>query len=305
MDCNTGFTGSIYGYKGYTPIIIRPAYTSYVPDDCSRDVLGCGCKAPRQTVCSQSVATDYYGMNPIISPDEYNNRLKELFKNIVGNNAGLRPLNPLWNPIGLSIFCNDTQTDIKSYIEKLINEGISKSPDQMKNGSWKVEYYSVINPNVYQFISSDGNFFYHIEFTLHNSTRSISTLTEITLLYSPGSLNQFNNSFIPIYMNFVNQLEWKSERPVDGISSYNIKGGIDVNTTDNPLMGNLYWNFMNTLNIQEFDKNGFYNPNGYNYNISGSVPNSLMPKINMFTKNEYSYLTPFINENATKLNSMK
>ncbi len=284
--------------NGYVPFIIRPLDNVQVPRDFKRGSFEEKCDWPLfggskyQKWCSEDNAMNYYAMQPILNPDNYNEGLKKLFKIVVGNNGvywagnngeSIGGSNNIPKNSLTTVNCGSGTNKIMSYIMTEVAKAVMKIPEFQKNSSWKVDQFHNTDPTFYSFLSPQGVFYYIVLFNLYNPLRSISTMVEaVVLVDTTGPSDP-----LIVYFDFINKFDWKMDGTNGLLGEYS---GISTNFND-PMPTDVQWNYGNTLLKQEFNQYGFYEP-GNNVGIKGGVPESLKNTIKNIENNDPSYLIP-------------
>lgn len=267
--------GTSYRYPGYSPFIIRPFDSVHVPKDISCK-WPCYAKSLYSEWDSKKNAVDYYAMRPIITTDQYLENLKKMFKKLSRGSDG--PVNLPRNLQSNAVFCNVTSEKIMKFIMTEINSEVYKMPEMQNNGPWKVEQFFYTDVSLFQFNSTNDTIYYYVMFNLYNPLRSTGNMVYclIKLLKSDISGTGFESNFVIDYIDFINGEKWFGNKPVDGITPYNsgnYNSEDDIYKKGNSVGGRPYfdWNYGNTLQKQEYNKFGFYEP-GKNIEIMVSIP---------------------------------
>jgi len=277
---------------GYTPQILRPFDTVTAqknPDKCN---FPCYSDIKHNKWCSEENAINYYGMRPLVSPSAYNKNLQKMFNMIIDRNAPMS-MNPSDDKY-TAVFCTENESSIMSWLMQKIAVAVSKMPEMQRNGPWKSERFYETDVQLYQFVSENGQVYFKVIFNLYNPLRSVATLVEATVYLVGGK---------PVLkdMGFVNDGEMKDYMAPEGglgpINGQNINAikntmGIEqfepLGVPESPQGMQMWeaaykqnpnefdWNYQNTLEVQKFNKFGFYsNVPGDNIKIEGGVPESL------------------------------
>lgn len=281
--------------NGYQPSIIRPLDTTVFY---KRNDKGEPCDWPlyagnndKQVWCNEKDAIDYYAMRPLKTATTYNEWLKQLFSIIV--KPGNSVTNILDSKLIPKMYCwdgsffdgTDEKKTVMKWLMQKIAEGVNKIPAMKKNSSWGNEQFHHTDGELYAFTTDNGKgSVYKLVFNLYNPLRSTSTLIEAVVI-NPTFEGRETNKYTLIKMDFVNKGEWNStdtELP-NGMQGYNLPKAnndipIDVNSRGLPQSTVMKWNYGNTLNKQEFNEFGFYDPNT-NVQVKGGVPESLKKAI--------------------------
>lgn len=287
------YDGSIV--NGYQPSIIRPLNTT---DYTHRGKDGELCSWPmyagngnKQKWCNEKNAIDYYAMRPLKTPTTYNGWLTNLFGVIV--NPGNNVSNILDSKLVPKMFCwngelfdgEDEKKKVMKWLMRKVAEGVNKIPAMKKNSTWGNEEYHYTDDEMYAFTTDNNKgSVYKLIFNLYNPLRSTATLVEAVVI-NPSHQGVETDKYVLAKMDFVNKGEWNctdTELP-EGMQGYNLPkangdAGIDVNSRGMPKETVMKWNYANTLNKQEFNEFGFYDP-ASNVNIKGGVPESLKQAI--------------------------
>lgn len=278
---------------GYMPQILRP-FDSVT----ANPTPGSDCKWPCysdrkfQQWCSEENAINYHAMRPLISPNEWNRLLKKMFgimKDKVGPYCKKTPESDKFT----AVFCTESQNDIMVWLMQKVALAVSKMPEMQKNGPWKEERFVELDVSMYQYINPDSSIYFKVIFNLFNPLRSVATLVCATVFIVDGKpslvdIDFVNEGSMDDYMKPQNGFG-----PITGynISNFNKKNiespdhiGFDVSPEGRQLWEDFYkkdpnqfdWNYMNTLEVQKFNKDGFYsNVPEENVSIEGGVPDSL------------------------------
>lgn len=309
---------------GYMPQIIRPFDSVTAnPKQGSKCKWPCYSDRKFQQWCSEENAINYHAMRPIISPREYNNNLYKLFEAIKDKNGpsnGKGPNNNQYSKVDTAVFCTETQKSIMSWLMQKIALQVSKMPEMQKNGPWKTEMFYDTDVQMYQYVNPDKTTYFKIIFNLYNPLRSVSTMIYATIYLvkdkpSLVDIDFINKETMEDYTNSQN-----GYGPITGYNfttSTNSTGAMDIilpeeigfeNSPEgrkqwekhykkNP--NQFDWNYMNTLEVQKFNKDGFYsNVSSDNINIEGGVPESLKKVLrhsNCNNANLLSCMTPSYN----------
>ena len=301
---------------GYVPQILRPSDNVSLTNNNNNKNCNepCYTDYKHQKWCNEKNAMMYYGMRPIITPEQYNDNLKKLFNSIIDEP---KSSGNIQDDKYTAVFCTETKESIMSWLMQKIAKAVENMPSMKRNGPWEIERFYHTDVKMYQYIDDITNqLYFKLIFNLYNPLRSISTLVQATI----HTINE-----IPILkdIDFVNSGMMNSYIPSDGvygpINGQNIspgsKGPKYGNIIDNfqPLgfdespegikeWENNYksnpndfdWNYKNTLQIQKFNKNGFYSNNPQdNIEIEGGIPDSLKEKLKACSQeNLMSCMTP-------------
>lgn len=234
----------------YTPIILRPRNSVTAEPTDSDCTWPCYSDRKYQQWCSESNAINYYGMRPVMQPDDYHKLLSNMFKKLIFfNNVHTVPTEYEY------VNCTDYKESLMEWIMKKINHYVSITPEMHKNGPWKTEQFYYTDVDLYK----SENYF-KIVFNLYNTLRSTSTLV-YAIIYNKHPIIEV------IDFNFVNNVDHSNK--INGIADYK---------NEHPDV--IEWNYMNTLPVQKFDRTGQYS-NNYKDNIviEGGIPESLREKI--------------------------
>lgn len=287
---------------GYLPQIIRPS------DNVTPQSKGDKCNFPcysdlkQQKWCSEKVAMDYYAMRPLINSEQYNKMLKKMFNHIT--DKGLQVQN-IADEEYTTVFCTESKESLMAWLMQKIAKAVENMPDMQRNGSWKSERFYETDVQLYQFVNPSGHVHFKILFNLYNPLRSTSTMVvaEVYVVdgkpilhnidfinegemgdYMPpangwGPLNGQNTRLKPKLGGNIEQYEPLGfQNSPEGRKSWEDYYKKDPNEFD--------WNYQNTLEVQKFNKYGFYsNDPKENIEIEGGVPDSLKQKL-QFCKEE-------------------
>lgn len=290
------YDGSIV--NGYQPSIIRPLDTTTFY---KRNDKGEPCSWPmyagndnKQVWCNEEDAIKYYAMRPLKTATTYNEWLQQLFNIIVkpGDNVSrildskLIPKMYCWD--GSFFDGQDEQKKVMKWIMRKVAEGVNQIPSMRKNSTWGNEQFHYTDDELYAFTTDNNKGdVYKLVFNLYNPLRSTATLVEAVIV-NPIFQGKETNKYVLVKMDFVNKGEWNStdtELP-SGIQGYNLPKPnndipIDVNSRGLPQSTVMGWNYGNTLNKQEFNEFGFYEPST-NVKVKGGVPDSLKKAIQAY-----------------------
>jgi hypothetical protein len=221
-----------------------------------------------------------------------------MMKAIVGNDGVINNSAPK-NTEYTAVFCTESEKSLMTWLMNKISLQVSKMPEMQRNGSWGSEMFYYTDPKFYQVINN-GKIFFKIVFNLYNALRSTSSMVYATIFMS-------KESPVLLDMDFIN-----SESMTDFIDTYNgvitghntnstfesIGGGMGIimpeplgfpntregqkqwesNYKKNP--NDVDWHYMNTLNVQKFNKDGFYsNDPSENVVIEGGIPESIRDQL--------------------------
>lgn len=288
---------------GYMPQIIRPFDTVTAnPSKDSNCKWPCYSDKKFQEWCSEENAINYHGMRPLVSPGQYNNNLRKLFQGIIDKmgpfKKGNDPQDNQYSKVDTAVFCTESQKSMMAWLMQKIALQVSKMPEMQRNGPWKYEMFYDTDVQMYEYVNPDKSTYFKIIFNLFNPLRSVSSMVYATIYLING-----NPSLVD--MDFINNESMDDYMaPQNGygpISGHNINaafdsvgGGMDIiapeplgftNTPEGQQMwedfykkdpNDFDWNYMNTLEVQKFNKEGFYsNVPGDNIKIDGGVPESL------------------------------
>jgi hypothetical protein len=284
--------------NGYQNSIIRPFDSVSLPTDLKRTTGLEVCKGPDyaaskfQQWCSPEVAINYYGMRPILEPNQYNNLLRKLFSKIVENNTNStiqRNITLSGSNKWSSVFCDDSSDNLMEWVLSEVQKAVLMIPEMKKNGPYQYEEFHYTDPQFFEFITSDGKMFYKIVFNLYNALRSVSSLVETSIEVRD------NKKFVIVHMSFVNDKELASDSTdTHGIQGYNVglagsNKQIDIDVGPSPTL--IDWNYGNTLLKQEFNSHGFFDPTN-NIKVTADMSENLRNKVRSFEKQSNSYLMP-------------
>jgi hypothetical protein len=303
---------------GYMHQILRPFDSVTANPSKSSD-----CKWPCysdkkfQTWCSEENAIKYHAMRPIISPKQYNDNLKKMFKAIIDKTGPFNKTSPgddQYSKVDTAVFCTESQKAMMSWLMQKIAVQVTKMPEMQRNGSWKSEMFYETDAQMYQYINPDSTTYFKIIFNLFNALRSVSTLVCATVYIVNGDpslvdLDFVNNESMNEYMAPQNGFG-----PITGhnvnMSFGSAGGGMDIiqpeplgfpNSPEGEQMWKEYykkdpndfdWNYMNTLEVMKFNKDGFHsNIPGENIKIEGGVPESLKKALRSDTCKEANLMS--------------
>jgi hypothetical protein len=287
---------------GYMPQIIRPFDTVTAnPSKNSDCKWPCYSDKKFQQWCSEDNAINYHAMRPLISPSQYNNNLKKMFKGIIDKKGPFRsngPNDDQYSKVDTAVFCTESQKAIMSWLMQKIALQVTKMPEMQRNGPWKYEMFYDTDVLMYQYINPDSTTYFKIIFNLFNPLRSVSTMVYATVFIVNGDpslvdIDFVNNESMDDYMAPQNGFGAITAHNVNS-SFDSVGGGMDIidpeplgftNTPEGQQMwedyykkdpNNFDWNYQNTLEVQEFNKEGFHsNVPSENIKIEGGVPESL------------------------------
>lgn len=286
---------------GYMPQIIRPFDSVTAnPKQSSKCQWPCYSDKKFQKWCSEENAINYHAMRPLIGPEQYNNNLRKMFKAIIdkkGPFRGTGPHDDQYSKVDTTVFCTESQQAIMSWLMQKIALQVSKMPEMQRNGPWKMERFYDTDVQMYQYVNPDGSTYFKIIFNLFNPLRSVSTMVYATVYLINGDPSLVDMDFIN------NQSMDEYMAPQNGygpITAHNVSNSFDsggemgiiqpeplgfANTPEGKKMwedfykkdpNDFDWNYMNTLEVQKFNKEGFYsNVPGDNIKIEGGVPETL------------------------------
>lgn len=284
---------------GYMPQIVRP-FDSVTANPSKESNCQWPCYSDKkfQQWCSEENAINYHAMRPLISPTQYIKNLKKMFKEIIDRNGPFKSPKGPDNDSYMAVFCTETQAFLMKWLMQKIALQVTKMPEMQRNGPWKYEMFYDTDVNIYQFVNPDSSTYFKIIFNLYNPLRSTSSMVYATIYMT-------KNEPSLIDMDFINNQSMEDYMaPQNGfgpITGYNINetfgsagGGMGIalpqpigfpNTPEGQKMQNDYylknpnefdWNYKNTLEVQKFNKDGFYsNVPSDNIEIEGGVPESL------------------------------
>lgn len=257
---------------GYSHSILRPFDSVRVPRDIKySDGTTKQCEWPLfagskyQKWCNENDAVKYHAMRPIVNPDTYNGWLQSLFDYLKDPDHEVSSL--LQEDLGSpNVFC-DNQGEVTKWLMERIDEAVHKLPQMQHNGPWKYEQFYNTDMQFYSFMTKSHKI-YKMIFNLYNTLRSVSTLIDCVITESPNGTRKI------IKMDFVSTSgEW-------GFEGYNV--GTTPKYGPGTVTGikdvGFDWNYMNTLETQQFNNVGFYDPLR-NITIEGGVPESLRNQI--------------------------
>jgi len=283
---------------GYLPQILRPFDSITAnPSKDSNCTWPCYSDKKFQGWCSEENAINYHAMRPLIAPNQYINLLRKMFKGMIDKKGPFNKKQPQDN-VYTAVFCTESKTSLMSWLMQKVAVQVSKMPEMQKNGPWKSEQFYDTDVQLYQYVLPDGTTYFKIIFNLFNPLRSVATMVYATVYIVNGNpslvdIDLVNNESMDDYM-----------APKNGfgpINAHNINtafesvgGGMDViqpepigfpNSPKGVRMADDSWKkdpnefdwlYQNTLEVQKFNKEGFYsNVPGDNIKIEGGVPESL------------------------------
>ena len=287
---------------GYMPQILRPFDTvSATPASGSDCQWPCYSDKKYQKWCSEENAINYHAMRPLIAPKDYNNLLKKMFRRMLdkkGPSSKVPVDNNQYEKVDTAVFCTETQQSIMAWLMQKVALQVSKMPEMQKNGPWKSERFYETDVQMYQYMNPDSSTYFKIIFNLFNPLRSVATLVVATVylvngepslvdmdFVNEGSMDDYmapQNGFGPINGHNVNMafnsvgggmdiIPWEPlgvANSPEGMQLWETAYKKDPNEFD--------WSYQNTLEVQKFNKEGFYsNVPGDNVVIDGGVPDSL------------------------------
>jgi hypothetical protein len=283
---------------GYMPQIIRP-FDSVTANPSK----GSSCKWPcysdkkYQQWCSEENAIKYHAMRPLVSPSDYNNNLRKMMKAIIDKKgpSGGGPQDDQYSKVEAAVFCTESQKAMMAWLMQKITLQVSKMPEMQRNGPWGSEMFYDTDVLMYQYVNPDSTTYFKVIFNLFNPLRSVSTMVYATIYMVNGDptlvdMDLLNNQSMDDYM--------APQNGFGGITGHNTSNTFDsaggiiepeplgfANTPEGQQMWDDYykkdpndfdWNYMNTLEVQKFNKEGFYsNVPSDNIKIEGGVPESL------------------------------
>lgn len=275
---------------GYMPQILRPFDSvSANPSSGSKCQWPCYSDKKFQKWCSEENAINYHAMRPLVGASQYNDNLKKLFKGIITNVAKKKsgPPDDQYSKVDTAVFCTESQKAIMAWLMQKIALQVTKMPEMQRNGPWKYEMFYDTDVQMYQYRDTDKTTYFKILFNLFNPLRSVSTMV-YSIIYL------LNDDPVLIDMGLVN-----NESMDDYMAPQNGYGSITGYSSDSivpEMLGfsdtpegqkmsddfykkdpnNFDWNYMNTLEVQKFNKEGFYsNVPSENIKIEGGVPEKL------------------------------
>ena len=286
---------------GYMPQILRPFdNVSATPGPDSDCQWPCYSDKKFQKWCSEENAINYHAMRPLIAPKDYNNLLKKMFKRMLDKKgpSSQVPREDQYEVLNTAVFCTETQQSLMTWLMQKVALQVSKMPEMQKNGPWKSERFYETDVQMYQYIKPDSSTYFKIIFNLYNPLRSVATLVVATVYVIGGEPSL-------VGMDFVNEGSMEDYMapqngfgPINGhnfnMANQSVGGGMDIipweplGVANSPegmqLWESVYkkdpnefdWSYMNTLEVQKFNKEGFFsNVPGDNVVIEGGVPESL------------------------------
>lgn len=253
---------------GYNHSILRPFDSVHVPKDLKYQTKSCDwplfAGSKYQKWCSEDNAINYHAMRPIITPETYDSWLSTLFDTLVTPNHEVSSL--LNQDLYPNSFCME-QENVMRWLMEQIDMAVHKLPQMQRNGPWKYEQFYPTDVQFYSFQIPDKYFIYKIVFNLYNTLRSTSTLVDCVIMDS-------QNKRSIIKMGFVNKLgDWGMNGMAVGSPKYGLRIDPELKNYD------FGWNYGNTLQSQQFNEFGFFDPSSNVSSIEGGIPNSLLPKI--------------------------
>lgn len=264
--------------NGYQNSIIRPDITPSFsdPEPCT---YPCYTDSKFQKYCNTEDAVNYYGVRVLITPEQYDSMIQKLFDTIV--EPGNSVTNIMNKPLTPTIYCDvsnphedyDDKSRIMNWLMDRIALGVTQIPELNNNGPWKSERFFHTDSEVYSFITSDKDHVYNVLFNLYNPLRSTSTAVEAIIVEENQGIARL------VKMNTVNQ----KDNP-DAPRGFDWGQSETIQTTEFP-----EWNYMNTLDVKEFNQFGFYNP-PTNIQINSGIPPEFEGKMHFQTSG--SYLEP-------------
>ncbi len=298
---------------GYSPQIIRP-FDSVTANPSK----GSSCKWPCysdkkfQQWCSEENAINYHAMRPLISPNKYNENIVKLMKAIIDKKGpfGSGPQDDKYSKIDTAVFCTESQKSMMAWLMQKVALQVSKMPEMQKNGPWKSEMFYGTDEQMYQYVNPDGTTYFKIIFNLYNPLRSVSTMVYATIYMINGNpslvdMDLINNESMNDYMapqNGYGAIVGHVTSPTSIIEPEPI--GFKNSPEGQQMWEDYYkkdpnnfdWTYMNTLEVQKFNKEGFYsNVPTDNINIEGGVPEGLkkaLKESNCKEANLMSCVTP-------------
>jgi hypothetical protein len=240
-------------------------------------------------------------MRPLVSPSQYNNNLKKLMQGIIDRKGpfnGSGPMDDQFAKVDTAVFCTESQKAIMSWLMQKVALQVTKMPEMQRNGPWKYEMFYDTDVQMYQYVNPDNSTYFKIIFNLFNPLRSVSTMVCATVYLVNGDPSLVDMDFV----NNESMDDYMAPRNGFGaITGHNVSstfdssgGGLDIiqpepigftNTPEGQQMwedfykkdpNDFDWNYMNTLEVQKFNKEGFYsNVPSDNVKIEGGVPEGL------------------------------
>ena len=288
---------------GYMPQIIRP-FDSVTANPTPGSKCNWPCYSDRkfQQWCSEENAINYHGMRPLVSPSQYNNNLRKMFAGIIDKKgpfkAGKGPQDDQYSTVDTAVFCTESQKALMAWLMQKIALQVTKMPEMQRNGPWKYEQFYDTDVQMYQYVNPDSSTYFKIIFNLFNPLRSVSTMVYATVYMINGDPSLVDMDFINSQSMDDYMAPQNGYGPITGhnVSSTfdSVGGGMDIiepeplgfkNTPEGQQMWEDFykkdpnefdWNYMNTLEVMKFNKEGFYsNVPGDNIKIEGGVPESL------------------------------
>lgn len=283
---------------GYMPQIVRP-FDSVTANPSKDSKCNWPCYSDKkfQKWCSEDNAIKYHAMRPLIGPNKYNDNLRKMMKAIIDVHME-SPSDDQYSKIESAVFCTESQKTIMSWLMQKIALQVTKMPEMQRNGSWKYEMFYDTDVLLYQYINPKDpkNPYFKVLFNLYNPLRSVSTMVYATIYVNKGTpqlidMDFINNESMNDYMDPQNGL--------GAINGYNLEPshmgidlpgilGYDDSPNGHKLAKENYmkdpnqfdWNYKNTLEVQKFNKDGFYsNVPEENITIDGGIPDSLKQAI--------------------------
>lgn len=238
-----------------------------------------------QEWCSEKTAVDYYAMRPIIQYQEYSNNLQKMFIGIIDH----IPDNKLISKDSVAFEpknnCEFKATIIEWLMGKIANQ-VANMPEMNRNGSWESERFYETDAYLYQY-TNDNDVYFKLIFNLYNPLRSTSTMC-YAIIYKSSN----NSELLLMDINMITREKMGDYH--SGINAYRSNINTDIEELDilgfpdteqgrkdhdayminNP--NEIEWNYVNTLPVQKFNKDGTYsNVPSENITINGGISDTL------------------------------
>lgn len=241
-----------------------------------------GGMSKRSSDCNPSIASDYYGMRPLIQHRDYENILKDMLINSVDpvqeEEEEEENLDDYKYPMR---FIYDGDEDkLMKFIMRRLEESYSKNNKNAKYAqidTWKGESFSFLNEKIYGFLSSKQDekapaskspkkVKYVINFSLFNNHR-YSSNDIIIEIFKKDEQFKIKSALLGTF---------NVKNTVEGVD---ITSDIDINSNTLKSCNNVpKWLYGNTLENLVFNEHGFYEE-GNNKIIQGGVPEELIPEL--------------------------
>jgi hypothetical protein len=292
----------------YSPFVIRPLEHSgqRYGGECQNILYPLATspygKGEMAAPCCPENEAKYYAQRPLIPPNSYHKKLKQLFRAMREKVPEDIPKSNLRYP---ETFLDDhIYTSVMQYIMGRMNKTAKELPSWVqyaKNDTWGGEQFAYLYEKVYSFTNRDFNDFSDAEqaritrehlyggpkrlivtFTLLNTTRTVST-DVIAVVYTK------NNYY------YLESIKFANKEPTDKIKGQALESnmkqrGINLNNEGLPMLdAGPKWIYGNTIENKFFNNQGFYDSKHPENNvyIEGGVPKEFEGILN---EHEQAYL---------------